>query len=62
VWICIGLSIPTVILSLFGLSKCVAALNKEMKSGQSQNSFGGNFKITDYVVSVILSQGAEILN
>jgi uncharacterized FlaG/YvyC family protein len=45
--------------SLFALSKCVAALNKEMKSGQSQNSFGGNFKITDYVVSVILSQGSQ---
>jgi hypothetical protein len=59
VWICIGLSIPTVILSLFGLSKCILALNKHMKSKkQSKMNFDGNLKITDYVVSVILSQGA----
>ena len=61
-WICIGLSIPTVILSLFGLSKCILALNKQIKSKPSKMNFVGNFKITDYVVSVILSQGAEFIH
>ena len=60
----IALSIPFVMLSLFGLSKCVVALNKQMKSEEkeskpSKKNFSGNFKITDYVVSVLLSQGGE---
>ncbi len=53
-------------LSLFGLSKCIVALNKQMEtekkeSKQSKKNFGGNFKITDYVVSVLLSQGREFI-
>jgi ionotropic glutamate receptor len=60
VWICIGLSIPTVMLSLFGLSQCIAALNKKTESKQSKkNSSRDNFRITDYVLTVLLSQGAE---
>ena len=49
-------------LILFGLSKCIVALNKEMKleekeSKPSKKNFGGNFKIIDYVLTVLLSQG-----
>ena len=46
--------------SFFGLSQCIVALNKKMKSNQSNtNSSRGNFQITDYVLTVILSQGVE---
>ncbi|XP_046633004.1 uncharacterized protein LOC124312514 [Daphnia pulicaria] len=30
VWICIGLSVPTVIASLYGLSRCIVDLNKRI--------------------------------
>nr|CAH0107696.1 unnamed protein product [Daphnia galeata] len=62
VWICIAFSIPTVMLSLFGLTKCIVALNKRImvKSANSEKNSrpsAGNFQITDYVVTVLLSQG-----
>jgi hypothetical protein len=34
---------------------------EKKESKQSKKNFGGNFKITDYVVSVLLSQGREFI-
>ena len=61
VWICIGLSIPTVMLSLFALSKYICALKKGMGSKQSKNNSSSNFNVTDYVLTVLLSQGVEFI-
>ncbi|XP_046461175.1 glutamate receptor 1-like [Daphnia pulex] len=58
VWICIALSVPAVIASLIGLSKCINALNKRIGSKPIENNSGGSIQIIDYVVCVILSQGA----
>ncbi len=62
VWICIALSVPAVIASLIGLSKCINALNKRIGSKPIENNSGGSIQIIDYVVCVILSQGAKCLD
>ena len=49
-------------LILFGLSKCIVTLNKRvMKSKvlESKKDHGGNLRISEYVLTVLLSQGAE---
>ncbi|XP_046443988.1 uncharacterized protein LOC124194023 [Daphnia pulex] len=44
--------------SLFGLSKGIVYLNKRMGSKPSEMDFRGSFQIIDYVICVLLSQGA----
>jgi hypothetical protein len=58
-------NIPTVMASLFGLSKCIVTLNKRimkskvLESKHSKKDYGGNLRISEYVLTVLLSQGAE---
>ncbi|EFX67399.1 hypothetical protein DAPPUDRAFT_115497 [Daphnia pulex] len=61
VWIWICLSVPAVMASLFGLSKCIVALNKRMMHGSKPSDVNlrdSSFQITNYVICVLLSQGA----
>jgi hypothetical protein len=64
VWIWIALSVPAVIASLIGLSKCINALNKRIGprigSKPKENNSGGSIQIINYVVCVLLSQGAKL--
>ena len=59
VWICIGLSIPTVILSLFALSKYICALNKRMGSKQSKKILKTIFM---YLITSSLSFSLKVWN
>ncbi|EFX71751.1 hypothetical protein DAPPUDRAFT_111452 [Daphnia pulex] len=62
VWICIAVSVLAVIASLIGLSKCINALNERTEPKKTEkNSGGSSFYIIDYVISVLLSQGANLL-
>jgi hypothetical protein len=62
VWICIAVSVLAVIASLIGLSKCINALNERIEQKKTEkNSGGSSFHIIDYVISVLLSQGANLL-
>jgi hypothetical protein len=47
--------------SLFGLGKCIVALNKRMMQGSKPSDVNvrdSSFQITNYVICVLLSQGA----
>lgn len=49
-------------LILFALSKCIVTLNKRIMKSKllhSKNDDGGHFKTTDYVLTVLLCQGAK---
>ena len=61
VWIWIALSVPAVITSLIGLSKCIDALNQRIEPKPTEKNSVDSFQIIDYVICVLLSQGGKLV-